>query len=211
MKHLLIAIGLLTYTYVSFGQNTQYQATMTDLASKIQNTHGTGFMPHANTMERIAAAETKEWLPQYWVAYCLINESFSLQEPAQRDMLLEKAQEFVTKAETLNKENAEIMILKAQYAQAKLSIDPMSRWEKYGASFEAALENAKTVEPQNPRIPYLMGTNLFYTPEGFGGGKNAAKPYFMKAKELFDSYQTKEAYAPSWGKAEIAYFLKQCE
>jgi hypothetical protein len=211
MKQILVTIAFLYYSFTGFGQSAAYDKSMTELSAKIQATHSGSWLPMANSMERIATAEPSQWLPAYWVAYCLINESHSLKEPAQRDQILQKAESYLAKAEALAEQNAEILILKANYAQAMLSVDPMSRWEKYGAEFGAALQKASEIEPKNPRIPYLMGTNLFYTPEGFGGGKKTAKPYFEMAKELFAKYPATNSYAPSWGAPETEYFLGQCQ
>ena len=211
MKQLLIIASTLFYAFTGFGQSAQYEASMTELTFAIQNSHNGGLLAHANSMERIAAAESKEWLPQYWVAYCLINETYTISETAKKEQLLEKAKVFLEKAEELNPNNTEVEVMKANYAQAMLAIDPMSRWEKYGAEFQNALGRAEKIDAQNPRIAYLMGTNIFYTPEGFGGGKKNAKPRFVQAKALFAKQTVAKPYAPSWGMAETDYFLKQCE
>ena len=47
------------------------------------------------------------------------------------------------------------------------------------------LAKAEKINPENPRIYYLKGSSLFYTPEMYGGGKAQAKTQFEKAKELF--------------------------
>jgi hypothetical protein len=85
----------------------------------------------------------------------------------------------------------------------------MSRWQKYGADFQEALKKAEEINPENPRVPYVMGTNIFYTPEGFGGGQAKAKPYFEKAIAKFSTFKSVMAYAPNWGKEASNYFLSQ--
>ena len=92
---------------------------------------------------------------------------------------------------------------------AKLSADPMSRWQTFGSQFTKHLDNAEKIDAGNPRVYYLRATMLYHTPEGFGGGKKTAAPLFEKALELYKTYSTTLAYAPSWGKAESEYFLKQ--
>lgn len=209
MKKLVLSIALAIGSMATFAQSEKFVATMTEQAAAIQANYENSYMPMANKMERIAAAEAKEWTPQYWMAYCLINETFKLKEAAEKDLLLEKAEGFIKKAESISPKNDEIEVLKAQYAMAKLSVDPMSRWQKYGADFQEALKKAEEINPENPRVPYVMGTNIFYTPEGFGGGQAKAKPYFEKAIAKFSTFKSATAYAPNWGKEASNYFLSQ--
>ncbi len=99
--------------------------------------------------------------------------------------------------------------MKAHFSSSKLIIDPMSRWQKYGALFDQHLKEAAKLDPQNPRVDYLRGTNLFYTPENFGGGKDKAKPLFESALKKFETFKSPTSYSPTWGKGESEYFLKQ--
>ena len=52
----------------------------------------------------------------------------------------------------------------------------------------------------NPRIYFLTGMNVYYTPEQYGGGKKAACPYFQQAIEKYNSYKPKSPISPDWGK-----------
>jgi hypothetical protein len=209
MKTLVFTVGLAIGSMAVFAQKEKFEAVMTEQTAAIQANFESSYMPMANKMERIAAAEAKEWTPQYWSAYCLINESFKKKEAGEKDLILEKAKAFIEKAEMLSPNNDEIEVLKAQYAMAKLSVDPMSRWQKYGADFQTSLKRAEEINPANPRVPYVMGTNIFYTPEGFGGGQAKAKPYFEKALTKFSTFKSTTAYAPNWGKEATNYFLSQ--
>ena len=209
MKKLVLSITLAISSLVTFAQKEKFEAIMTEQSAVIQANYQGSYMPMANKMERIAAAELNEWTPQYWSAYCLINETFNLKDAGEKDLLLEKAETFLKKAEALSPNNDEIEVLKAQYAMAKLSIDPMSRFQKYGADFQTALKRAEEINPENPRVSYVMGTNIFYTPEGFGGGQAKAKPYFEKALFKFTNFKSASAYSPNWGKSASEYFLSQ--
>ncbi|MEM6687031.1 MAG: hypothetical protein AAF617_14715, partial [Bacteroidota bacterium] len=66
-------------------------------------------------------------------------------------------------------------------------------------------KNAKkaiSMEPKNLRAHYVFASNDFYTPEKYGGGKNAEK-FLLKAIALPDQ-KVKNPFLPSWGK-EQAY------
>lgn len=209
MKRMLLVMFLAGSSLIVNAQKEKYEATMTEMAGVLQNEYEKSIMPVINKMERVANTETKEWLPQYWVAYGLIKESYTNGTPAEKDIMLDKAEGYIAKAEALSPKNAEIEVLKANFSSARLVIDPMSRWQKYGALFEQHLAEAAKLDPTNPRVDYLKATNLFHTPEAFGGGKDKAKPYFESSLKKFETFKSPNSYSPSWGKIESEYFLGQ--
>lgn len=209
MKRVILAGFLVFGALFSQAQNEKYQNTMTELTQVLQTTFDSSLMPTINKMERVANAETKEWLPQYWVAFGLINETHKLTNGDEKDVLLDKAETYLNKAAELSPKNAEIEILKANYSSARLVVDPMGRWQKYGAMFEQHLGEAAKLQPENPRIDYLKATNVYYTPENFGGGKAKAKPLFESSLKKYEAFKSPSAYSPNWGKVESEYFLSQ--
>jgi uncharacterized protein (DUF4415 family) len=213
MKKVTLTIALLFALFTGFAQSAGYQKDMIALVSNIHaNSQQTELMPFANKMERIAAAEAEEWLPNYWLAYCFAHDNFRKQDSAEKDQLLELAEKAIEKAEELSEEhNAEIAIMKAQIASARMSVDPMNRYQEYGEKFQKAIQDAIRFDAGNPRIYYLQGTSAFYTPENFGGGKAIAKPLFEKALEKFNNFELESAIYPNWGSYETEYFLTQCK
>lgn len=209
MKRMLLVMFLAGSSLVVNAQKEKYEATMTELSGVLQNEYEKSIMPVINKMERVATAEAKEWLPQYWVAYGLIKESYAHGTPAEKDVMLDKAEEYIKKAEALSPKNAEIEVLKANFSSGRLLVDPMSRWQKYGALFEQHLAEAAKLDPTNPRVDYLKATNLFHTPESFGGGKDKARPYFESSLKKFETFKSPNSYSPGWGKVESEYFMGQ--
>ena len=61
----------------------------------------------------------------------------------------------------------------------------MARFMTEGAKATEALEKAKMLNANNPRIYILEGQDKFYTPEQFGGSKDEAKKLFEKANGIF--------------------------
>ena len=106
---------------------------------------------------------------------------------------------FLTTAEKANN-NSEVLALRANYYQAKLQDSPMMA-PFYGPKAGNILKVALNEDPNNPRANLLMGQNLFYTPEMYGGGLEKAKPFLEKARELFaEAAATTPSIQPSWGK-----------
>jgi len=87
----------------------------------------------------------------------------------------------------------------------------MSKGYKYSRLAAEAIGVAEKLNPQNPRVYYLRGSNTFHTPKMFGGGKEKAKPDLEKAASMFESQKSESEIAPSWGAEHNAGLLKQCE
>ncbi|WP_341228227.1 hypothetical protein [uncultured Arcticibacterium sp.] len=212
MKKVALLITLAFGIFSASAQKPAYEKAMTSIVTEIQQPGITeSLQPQTNKMERIAAAEESEWLPKYWVAYGYAMESFRKQDSGEKDQLLELAEKSIAAAERLSPDNDEIEVLKAQIASARVSVDPMNRFQTYGDKFMKALAKAEKLEPSNPRVDYLKAMNAFYTPENFGGGKAIAKPLFEQALDKYSKFEQKSTIHPSWGKMESEYFLSQCQ
>jgi len=74
---------------------------------------------------------------------------------------------------------------------------------------QEALETAKKLDPENPRIFLLEGQDKFFTPEQFGGSKEEAKKLFQQSLEKFDTFKPASDIDPHWGRTTAQYFLSQ--
>lgn len=166
----------------------------------------------ANKLGLIAKKWDNEWVAHYYAAYSKVSLSYQEKDNAKKDAYLDEAdKERDEVMSLLKKENDETYVLAAMIANARIGIDPMGRWQKYGKLFSENLENAKELNPDNPRMYYLQGTSKFFTPKAYGGGKKAAMPYFEKAQALFAKETTTDITKPHWGKKNNEYFLGQCK
>jgi hypothetical protein len=171
-----------------------------------------GLTELANSFERIANAEKTQWLPYYYAALCLINRAnilYAEQKLDQIDPLMDKAEPLLLKAEELEKKNAEIYCLKKMFNTGKMMADPMNRYMIYGTAAATALEIAKSLNPENPRVYLLEGIDKFYTPEEFGGSKTEARELFGEALKKFETFKPASTIHPSWGLNQVQYFLTQ--
>jgi hypothetical protein len=211
-KIMMISVGLLMKMSVLFAQNPNYTKTMEGLVSEIQTVQfGTPLQPLANKMERIAATEKAEWLPNYWVAYCSTIDSYSEQDAGKKDQLLDKADTYMTTVDKLVKDNDEVEVLRANLASARMAVNPQDRWMKYGGMVQKALGTAKKLNPENPRITLLEGQGIFFTPENFGGGKAKAKPVLEKSIEQFAKFKPISTIHPNWGQPTAQWMLSKTD
>ncbi|RXK83375.1 hypothetical protein [Filimonas effusa] len=158
--------------------------------------------------ERIAEAEKTQWLPYYYAALIQARIGFS-DKTADKDAIAAKANALLSKAESIE-DNADLCTVRNMIATVQMMVDPMSRWQTYGAQASAALQKGMKLDPNNPRLYYLQGMSLFGTPPQFGGGKDKAKPLFEKAIALGKAEPAKPLF-PHWGLAESEKMLAQCQ
>lgn len=171
----------------------------------------------ANAFERIAEAEKNQWLAYYYAAYC--NATAGLMAGSGGDMMAakadktdpyaDKADKQIKKAEELMKNNSEIFVVKKMIATLRMIGDPMNRFMTYGPEAAQSLEEAKKLDPGNPRVYLLEAQDKFFTPEQFGGNKDEAKVLFEKSKQLYDTFKPASTVHPNWGKGTVTYFLSQ--
>ena len=213
MKKALLFITLVSFSSFLFAQSDKYTGAMQKnialLDSALKNGTTTDL---ANNFLRIADAEKTQWLPYYYAAYCTVMTSFKEQDKSKTDGIADKAEEYITKAETVaGKPNSETHVIRSMIASTRMMVDPQARWQQYGPESSQNLKDAEELDPTNPRPVYLEGTAKFYTPESFGGGKAPAKELFEKALTMFDTFKPKTDLDPTWGKATTLYFLDQCK
>lgn len=167
------------------------------------------FIKLANNFERIAAAEKDKWLPYYYSSFVYVLASFADSVNSRKDIYLDKAVRFNNIADSLAPKNSEIYTLKGMIAQARMQIDPMNRWQKYGADATNNFTKAMEIDTLNPRPEYLIGVGVFYTPKQFGGGPTTAKPILEKSLAKFEKFIPENEIMPKWGKEQVVDYLKQ--
>ena len=215
MKSLLLALAL----FVSFAAtaqtaadtNPKFTTAMTATLDKMKSAKSPAdFLTAANQFERIAAAEPQEWLAPYWGAFAYMTLAWiNTGQGDKMDEYLEKAESLLASAEKLNA-NDETATLAAYIAQARMMVDPQSRWQTYGPKASGGIAKAKSLNPANPRPYFLEGQSLFYTPEQFGGGKAAACPVLKEAEKKFATFKPASPLHPAWDEARLNELLAEC-
>lgn len=209
MKKIFSVIALLSV--LTLNAQTKYESAMQNGFAKLKETKGADDLQALGAYyERIAEAEKTQWLPYYYAARHYTISAF-MNPAADKDKVASKVSELINKAEAIEPANAEIYCLKQQVAVMQLLVDPMSRWQTFGAQASEAIAKAKEIDPSNPR-PYLLeGQYLMNVPEAFGGGKAVAKKLFERSLELFSGFKPLSALHPNWGKEQAEQLLAACQ
>ena len=211
MKKIIFLAAIVCVASFAYAQSDKYagamKANIAQLDSMMQKNNSADI---ANNFIRIGDAEKTQWLPYYYAAYCTIMQAFFEKDNSKKDAIADKAAELITKAETiLGKENSETDVIKSEIATAHLMVDPQSRYMTYGPESTENLKKAASLDSTNPRPVLLEAQSKFYTPEAFGGGKDAARPLFEKAATMLESFKPETDLSPTWGKTSLDYFLSQ--
>ena len=207
MKHLLLLLVAICLTVITFSQSEKYMNNMKKNIAQLDSNFSTEM---ANSFVRIGDAEKTQWLPYYYAAYCYVMQTYTGKDNSVKDGLADKATTLINQASTiLGKDNSEIDVIKSMIATAHLTVDPQTRFMSYGSEASTHSQDAQSLDPTNPRPVLLEAQMKFYTPEAFGGGKDAAKVLFDKAALLFANFKPETEISPVWGKSTLNYFLSQ--
>lgn len=215
MKKIILTMSLAFAATALFAQSDKYMGAMKDKVAAVDTTWETNSLKDLSAaFERIAEAEKTQWLPYYYAALSQVNAAMMMGttgqvSAAETDPMADKAEALLAKAEALSKDNSEIFIVKKMIATARLMADPMNRYMQYGPAAAQALETAKKLNPENPRVYLLEGQDKFYTPEQFGGSKDEAKKLFELSMQKFETFKPASELDPAWGKSSIQYFMNQ--
>ncbi len=220
MKRTILMLALLLMVASLFAQSEKFTKAMEKNIAMLDDSSSMKPEPLqdlANTFERIGEAEKTQWLPYYYAAYCNVMKGFMMNNGQsmggladKTDPLADKAEALLAKAEALTKENSEIFCVKKMIATLRMMADPMTRYATQLPLAAAALQKAKELDQNNPRIYLLEGQDKFYTPEQFGGSKTEAKVLFEEAIKKYEAFKPESSIHPQWGLAATRYFHAEC-
>jgi len=212
MKRTTLFIAAILFACVAMAQNEQYNQKMGETLGKFASCSSVeDFQDLANQFAVIAKVETEEWLPLYYEAHCYILMGFTVQlEAEKQDGYLDKASASIDKMLNIAPDEAEAYVMKAFYHTGYLVVDPPSRAMSTQPLISAALAQALSIDPDNPRARFLRISNDMGT-AGFFGSDTA--PICKEAVLLLDSWDTYEVRSPihpSWGKGETEGIVRGC-
>lgn len=207
MKKVILLLIALATGYLSNAQDQYTGAMGAALGQMGAAQTSEEFIACANTFNRIAAAETKQWLPGYYASYNMLIAGF-----ISSDIDMAKAQGYMDEAQKLLSQTAskaqqpedlsEIAVLQAYIYTGKVTEDPMTLGQYLSPKVFQELGKAMGMNPGNPRAHYLKGMYTFNMPEFYGGGAANAKPMLEKAKTLYDAQPETMTLRPNWGKEQ---------
>ncbi len=208
-KLLFVLMAIFSLQFTVFSQSEVYIKKMKETLQLMDSAKSVQDLQEVSAQfERIGDMEKTQWLPYYYAALAQTNIGW-MDQKIDKDKLADKTKMIISKAEAIEK-NSELYVLKNMVATQQMLVDPQNRWMSYGTEAGTALETAKKLDPENPRIYYLQGMSMFSTPEAYGGGKDKAKPLFQKSVDLFKTKKPASELHPKWGQNIAEDMLAKC-
>lgn len=160
--------------------------------------------------ERIAAAEPNQWLPNYYVAQMNSLKSWNEKDPQKLKAQLDKAQEYLNTAMSLEKDNADLLVMQAQVLTNWVAFDGMTYGMKYSAKISELYNQAYKLAPENPmvvlgRAEWNMGSAKY-----FGQDITPFCKDVEKALQLFATFKPASDFYPNWGRTHAEEVLATC-
>ncbi len=211
MKYLMLIALVLFVGKVSASDTTYFAVLRTSLALADQEYSIPAYQNLANSCERIIVLKKNDWLPLYYCAYAYTHMAYMTKDEERKDNLLDKAQACAETAILINPGESEIQLLVALICYGRMEINPMFRAATYFPRSNDALEKAKALNPENPRIYYLEGKSTLYKPEFLGGGLEAALPILEKAMQNYREFEAPFDIYPHWGEKSTITLYEECK
>lgn len=157
------------------------------------------------------AQETDNWLPYYYLS--LLNASEALEnrnDLEKMKTLLESAQEYQDKVNTLQPNNAEVLITQALIHTGWIVHNPLINGQRLSVDIEFLFQKAIELAPNNPRVVLQKALYDLGKAQYFG---QDATPYcneLQNAIELFATFKPESEWHPSWGLAIAESRINEC-
>jgi hypothetical protein len=206
MKHLIIIATLLVSGFLI--AQTNYEKGM----QKAFELWGANKPTEASNMfERIAAAESDNWLPLYYAAQVNIMYSFGEKDEKLLSAKLKKAQNLINDATAISKNNPEILVLQALLHTAWVAFDGA----KYGMTLSGKVvelyTKAAQIAPKNPRVVYCRAEWDMGGAKYFGQDTAPFCKDIERSLELFTNFKPETPFSPNWGKERAEEILESCK
>jgi hypothetical protein len=211
MKTKALFAGILLSAVTVNGQSEKFTSAMLNNRERSRAAKTlSDYQELANSYTRIAETEKNEWTAWYFAAFYNLVINFQDTVPDRKEKFISLAQQQIETGLKLKPEETEFFVLRVMSYYAEMSIDPMKGMTLLGEA-NALLSQAKSINPDNPRIWLEEAEAVYNMPVEFGGGKEKALPILLVAKEKFDKFVPANQFVPDWGKDRCEMLLKGIE
>jgi len=206
MKH-LITIALILISAIT-GAQTNFEKGM----QKAFEFWGNNQWEEAeNQFERIANAESHQWLPHYYVAQLNSLKSWNQKDETILKAQLDKAQKHLDLAKQISENNPELLVMQAQVLTNWVAYDGQTYGMKYSAKIAQLYAKAYAIDPNNPRAVFGKAEWDMGSARFFGQDTSPFCADIEKALELFANFKPESPFHPNWGQDRAEATLKSCK
>jgi uncharacterized protein HemY len=201
MKTTTVTLVIFLFLSAFTGKDGNYEKAMLKNIAALHEAQSVEAMQEvAHAFERIAQAETSEWLPRYYAAYAYITAGAMTEEKEKKDSYLDQAQIFVDEAMQLKQNESELVALQGYLHMIRVSADPATRGQELAPKATQILAKAAEMNPENPRALMLLGQMQFGTAQFFGTDVKEPCTLISKSIALYEKQeQAENTLMPTWG------------
>lgn len=210
MKNVMISI-LVYFLSNGLVYANSYESAMANAIEKLNTSKDfKSYLEAISAFERIATKEDEKWLPFYYAGLGYIRISHTAQDGSSIDAYLDKAQEFVSKADKLSPNNDEIITLQGYIYMMKVAVDPSNRGPQFSGMAMQKFGKAVGMNQNNPRALLLLGRMQMGADQFFGNDISESCGMILKASQMFEEQIPTSKLDPSWGEEMAKMFVYEC-
>ena len=174
---------------IAYGQSPGYHSAMQEAIEKVmQGEEEIDFREAANTFDRINQKEPEQWLPLYYGAYANVMLQANLGDNMEKDRLLDLAKEKIDQAQLISQNNSELLAMQGFITMLRIPIDPATRGPQLSGSAMAVMQQAISLNPENPRAHMFLADMKFGMAQFFGNDNSEGCVSLKKALSLYESF-----------------------
>lgn len=211
MKKLPLLLLAIISCFGLIAQSTSFQAQLKpETLQFAQYKTSDDWLHAAKKFQKLTFEFPQEWMGYYFESLCYVQSADALDDKGSDQAMshLDLAQTAIEKAGDLSKANEEILVLQGFIYLGRIWESPFLNGAIYGRKIGKLVDQVNDLNSFNPRSHLLKGMLVFDTPRFVGGGKEAAKPHFVKAEGLF--LQENKSNLISWGSHKNEQMLRRC-
>lgn len=159
--------------------------------------------PFVHLRQRLRLADAT--YARYWQGYVALHESIYYLQQNDRKRAEQIIEDGLTNFQQTTPQRAEDFALLAHMQSFAVQFRHGMAAGIAAAKVKSNAERALKLDARNLRAYYVLGSNDFYTPPRYGGGKKT-EGYLLKALAQPDQ-STASAQAPSWGREQTYELL----
>lgn len=208
MKTLLI---LALFSFPFFTPKADFDRSMERALERFDEAESTQeLMKSAAAFDKIAEMYPEQWQPVYYAGISYASAAFAAQDRIVMNDALNKC---VARANTMTADwpqNAESHVLMAVAHGAAITANP-SQAPQYTNLLQKEAQHALKLAPGNPRAQLMLIRNEMGAAQWMN---QPLDPFCAKAQDAyaaFDTFKSKETYAPNWGKDQLLELANSCK
>ena len=161
-------------------------------------------------IEMVANSSKSDWVSQYHASFQNALLSIEKKDTAESNKMLNKAEEFIKIANSIQPKESEIVLLRAMINGMRIGVNP-SLGATLGPDVMKGYAEAKKLNAENPRVYLVLGESYMHMPEEAGGGMKAAKATLEIALKKYENDKHDDPAWPTWGKDRAMKLLAEID